>query len=710
MALTSGFFNSRNGDRVYDARQFSSMYDGLIIDGIYEEYQEAFAVTPGSDFSVNVGRGKAWFNNTWTLNDAFINIVLDPPPVSGYRCDAIVLEINTSEDVRKNSIKKIAGTLGFSYQKPTWEDTDDVHHYPLAYIYINGSTTAITDSEIENCIGTSTCPYAKLVNSLSPFGEIIEIQNGGTGNNVGYIQTGKASGSTIGECATAEGTGTQATARAAHAEGRTTKAYGESSHAEGYATYANGDNSHAEGGSTSANGLGAHAEGGNTSASGDRSHAEGESTTASGTNSHTEGYNTTASARCAHAEGIYSKATDECAHAEGRWTEATALDAHAEGSNTKATGNCSHAEGNNTTASEMTSHAEGDGTVASGLMSHAEGADSISSGRFSHAEGGSWQDYQGTVYPTKATGDYSHAEGKGTTASGAASHSEGMFCTATGEASHTSGASCHADGREGFSHGYNSHAWGDYSSCLGWSHMTGYAMTAVGYNSTAPGGMGWPAGSDTSYQANLGFFMVGCGINAAANCFRATETYTYGKSYQTSGADYAEMFEWEDENPKKEDRIGLFVTLDGTKIRFAKSTDDYILGVVSANPAVIGDEGDEWHYMYQTDIYGRYIYGKHYVPEEYDEEGHVISGGYYNDCIELNPDYDPDKPYIHRKDRPEWAIIGMLGKLVVIDDGTAVVNGYVYPGENGIATNSNDRTKFRVMERIDETHVRVLIL
>ena len=34
MAVTSGFFNSVNHDRLYDAEQLSSIFDGIIIDGV----------------------------------------------------------------------------------------------------------------------------------------------------------------------------------------------------------------------------------------------------------------------------------------------------------------------------------------------------------------------------------------------------------------------------------------------------------------------------------------------------------------------------------------------------------------------------------------------------------------------------------------------------------------------------------------------------
>lgn len=43
-------------------------------------------------------------------------------------------------------------------------------------------------------------------------------------------------------------------------------------------------------------------------------------------------------------------------------------------------------------------------------------------------------------------------------------------------------------------------------------------------------------------------------------------------------------------------------------------------------------------------------------------------------------------PFGHK----EWSPIGMLGKLVVRDDGTCQINGYCKPNQDGIATQSEN--------------------
>lgn len=72
-----------------------------------------------------------------------------------------------------------------------------------------------------------------------------------------------------------------------------------------------------------------------------------------------------------------------------------------------------------------------------------------------------------------------------------------------------------------------------------------------------------------------------------------------------------------------------------------------------------------------------------------------------------NPEYDPEKEYIGREYRKEWTVVGMMGKIVAVDDGTCEVNGYCYPKENGIATKSVKG--YRVMKRLDDTHIQILL-
>ena len=147
-----------------------------------------------------------------------------------------------------------------------------------------------------------------------------------------------------------------------------------------------------------------------------------------------------------------------------------------------------------------------------------------------------------------------------------------------------------------------------------------------------------------------------------------------------TGADYAEMFEWQDGNPNGEDRVGHTVSLVNQQIKFAEPGETPI-GVISANPAVIGDTRDfYWAGKYQTDQWGRQIMEQ--VPAwRWKEEGDVKIHEYRKDEVPeditvpsnaedttlgfpvLNPDYDTNTEYVPRDERAEWGCVGLVGKL-----------------------------------------------
>lgn len=158
MAFSYGFYNSLNGDRKYDAEDISRMFDGIITDGVIGSVGDSFAVKASSGNTVSVSSGRAWFNHTWTYNDA--PMLLDCGDAASLlgRYDAVVLEVNNAPDKRINSIKVVAGTAASSPVKPTLENTEYVHQYPLAYILRDAGATSITQAKIENAVGTSACP------------------------------------------------------------------------------------------------------------------------------------------------------------------------------------------------------------------------------------------------------------------------------------------------------------------------------------------------------------------------------------------------------------------------------------------------------------------------------------------------------------------------------------------------------------------------
>lgn len=159
MSFASGFFNSVDHDRLYDATDISRLFDGLIRDGIFASIGDCLVVKQSNQMNVTVGTGRAWFNHTWSYNDALYPVTIPPSEIFMDRIDAVVLEINSVESVRANSIKLIKGTPSSTPTKPALTNTKEVHQYPLAYVTVGKEVTSIRQADIENCVGTSACPF-----------------------------------------------------------------------------------------------------------------------------------------------------------------------------------------------------------------------------------------------------------------------------------------------------------------------------------------------------------------------------------------------------------------------------------------------------------------------------------------------------------------------------------------------------------------------
>lgn len=159
MSVSSGFFNSLNGDRKYDAAQMSAIFDGLIIDGVFASIGTAFAVKAAGGLTVNVGIGKAWFDHTWTVNDSILPMTAPEAEVLLDRIDAVVLEVNGMESVRNNTIKFVKGNPSSAPSRPTLTNEGNVHQYPLCYIYRKYGTAVINQADITPMVGTESTPF-----------------------------------------------------------------------------------------------------------------------------------------------------------------------------------------------------------------------------------------------------------------------------------------------------------------------------------------------------------------------------------------------------------------------------------------------------------------------------------------------------------------------------------------------------------------------
>jgi hypothetical protein len=158
MAITSGFFNSVNGDRLYNAEQMTLYFEGLISNGIYENIGEKFHVTAGEGMSVIVGTGRAMIKSRWVKNDAPITLQIDPADTSMNRYDAIFLRYNANTREIGLVLAKGEYTSGYP-SSPHYIRTNDIYDLQLATVKVMKNTTAITQDMIVDFRMTALCGF-----------------------------------------------------------------------------------------------------------------------------------------------------------------------------------------------------------------------------------------------------------------------------------------------------------------------------------------------------------------------------------------------------------------------------------------------------------------------------------------------------------------------------------------------------------------------
>jgi len=168
-------------------------------------------------------------------------------------------------------------------------------------------------------------------------------------------------------------------------------------------------------------------------------------------------------------------------------------------------------------------------------------------------------------------------------------------------------------------------------------------------------------------------------------------------AFNGGGADFAEMFEWNDGNPNGDDRVGYFVKLsvnaDGLPNGKIEISGTDSIGPISSMPgSVVNAAGMAWQGMFLRDDYGRY---------ELDADGNRI----------VNPNYDTTQDYTMRSARPEWDAVGLKGRVRV----RASSNIGIYPSSksgltvdvasDGTVIDAGSKGKYKVIQVVRQKEV-----
>ncbi len=161
MAIISGYYNSINGDRKYNAETMSRYFAGLFSRGVLQNYKGKFTVKPGDGMSVVIPTGKAYFSDgKWIENTSDIVLDIDASDVILNRVDSIVLRSDTNDSTRNAAVLLKKGTPAVSPLPPALQNSGGIEELRLCTIAVNKLAKNISQANILNTIpDISECGY-----------------------------------------------------------------------------------------------------------------------------------------------------------------------------------------------------------------------------------------------------------------------------------------------------------------------------------------------------------------------------------------------------------------------------------------------------------------------------------------------------------------------------------------------------------------------
>ena len=158
MALRYGFFNSRNGDRLYNADDISGFFYNLISNGVLATPSTNLQVQVGSGMTVSVSPGYGMIQAKYIDLTTAQSVQLTAADIALDRIDRIVLRLDRQN--RQIVIAAKTGTPTANPAAPALTRTADVYELSLARIAVAHGTAVITQAEItDERSNTSVCGY-----------------------------------------------------------------------------------------------------------------------------------------------------------------------------------------------------------------------------------------------------------------------------------------------------------------------------------------------------------------------------------------------------------------------------------------------------------------------------------------------------------------------------------------------------------------------
>ena len=161
MTIKSGFFNSVNGDRTYNADDIGRYLHGLVSSGVYADETNSLQVVANGGMQIAVQPGRAMLDYHYMENDAPLVLELSAGGTMD-RIDIVVARLDLSSRLCEIIVRE--GSPASAPARPIIYKTDLVKEYLLASIRVTKLATSITQSDITDTRADDTvCGWVRSI-------------------------------------------------------------------------------------------------------------------------------------------------------------------------------------------------------------------------------------------------------------------------------------------------------------------------------------------------------------------------------------------------------------------------------------------------------------------------------------------------------------------------------------------------------------------
>ena len=162
MAIESGFFNSVNNDRLYNARDISRYFENILSSGIFKRITNCLQVSAASGMGITVAPGAGLIESQWFRASEAQALTVPAAHAVLPRIDNVVARLDFSEEVRAITLMVVSGTPADSPQAAAPVRTATVYDLILARVLVPAGASAIAaDNITDTRANAEICGYVQ---------------------------------------------------------------------------------------------------------------------------------------------------------------------------------------------------------------------------------------------------------------------------------------------------------------------------------------------------------------------------------------------------------------------------------------------------------------------------------------------------------------------------------------------------------------------